>query len=292
MTIDIGQLFSRSWEVIKQRVWLLLGMYVLFFVIQIVFSGVLGVIMGGSAMAFAGVASGMDSPAGALGGLGVGFIVMMVVMYLGYFVIVFAQQCAMSALATPLRQTPFGDAIGIGFKGGLTFLLIVLLGILAYIGFVVVGMIVGFLFSVLGDIGGILVGLLFLLLIPGFIYLALRMAVLVPVVAVDRETGPILAITRTWALTRGHALSIFVIYLIMTGIALVLVAVPLLMIFGSLATIGETGDPTGAIGALLGISLLLIPLFLIYGIVSTVITACLHAAITDRYEEGVEDTFA
>ena len=291
MTIDIGQLFSRSWEVIKQRVWLLLGMYVLFFVIQIVFSGVLGVIMGGSAMAFAGVASGMDSPAGALGGLGVGFIVMMVVMYLGYFVIVFAQQCAMSALATPLRQTPFGDAIGIGFKGGLTFLLIVLLGILVYIGFVVVGMIVGFLFSVLGDIGGLVAGLLFLLL-PGFIYLALRMAVLVPVVAVDRETGPILAITRTWALTRGHALSIFVIYLIMTGIALVLFLVPILMLVGSLASIGETGDPTGAVGALLAIPLLLIPLVLVYTIVSTVITACLHAAITDRYEEGVEDTFA
>lgn len=217
---------------------------------------------------------------------------MMAVLYLGYFVIMFAQQCAMSALATPLRQTSFGVAIGIGFKGGLTFLGIVLLGILAYIAFVIAAMVVGFVFSLLGDIGGLVAGLLFLLLIPGFIYLALRMAVIVPVVAVDRETGPILAITRTWALTRGHVLSIFVISLIMTAIAVVLLAVPLLMIFGSLATIGETGDPTGAIGALLGLSLLAIPLFLILGIVSTVITACLHAAITDRYEDGVEETFA
>ena len=100
------------------------------------------------------------------------------------------------------------------------------------------------------------------------------------------------AITRTWALTRGHALSIFVIYLILSGIALVLFAVPLLMLFGSLVSIGQTGATTGAIGALMAIPLLLILMALIYGIASTVITACLHAAITDHHDEGVEVTFA
>jgi hypothetical protein len=60
-----------------------------------------------------------------------------------------------------------------------------------------------------------------------------------------------MAITRTWALTRGHALSIFVVYLILSGIAFVVFLVPILMLVGSLASIGETGDPTGAVGALL-----------------------------------------
>ena len=276
----------------KQRFWLMVGMGLLYFAIYMLFGVVAGSLLGGSMMAMTGAASGFDSPGAGLAGLGIGMILLMIVMYLGYFVILFAQQCAMTELATPLRRVRFGDALTGGLKGGLTFLGIVVLGILAYILFAIVSALLVGMMSLLGDVGAVLSVLLFLVILPLAIYVGLRLMVIVPVVAVDRVFNPITAITRSWEITRGHVLSAFVVYLVIIGVALALLVIPIVMIFGAIAGAASTGDPSAAIASAIGALLLSIPLFLLYTIASIVIVASFHAELVGPATDELEDAFA
>lgn len=291
MKVDIGRVFSNTWEMVKQRFWLLLGMIAVYFAVQMVFGIVFGGVFGGALAAMGASAGSFDDPSMMLGGLGIGMIIFLLLFYVAIFLITFAQQCSMSALASPLQNIRFGDAIGIGFKGGLTFLGIIGLLIVAYIAFAIVGAIVGFVLSFLGEAAAILIALLFF---PAIIYLGLRFAVVVPVVAVDREFNPIKALQRTWQMTSGNVLAILVVFIVVTIAAMVLMGIPFFLMFGSLAALGASGDPSaamGAVGAFVGIMLLLVPLFLIYSIVSVTVTACLHAEMSDTGTQNLEETF-
>ena len=292
MTVDIARVFSDSWSIIKQRFLVLLGMWVVFFVINIVYTIVAGGVLGGSIFALgAAASSGLDDPELLLGGLGIGAILMMILFYIGSIVIILAQQCAMSALSTPLREVQFGDAIKLGLKAGVTFIAITVLVVIAYILVAIVYGIIGVVLSLAGDIGTFLSVLLF---VPVLIYLGLRISVIVPVVAVDRTFNPITAIRRTWSMTAGKVLSILVVYLAIIAIALVLLGLPFLMMFGSAALAGATGSEGAAVaaaGTIVGGFLLLIPMFLLYSIVTIVIIACLHAQLTDTPAEEVARTF-
>ncbi len=291
MKVDIGRVFSNTWEMIKQRFWLLLGMWAVYLGIQIVFGMVFGGILGGSMFALGAGAGGLDDPA-MLGGLGIGVILLMIIFYFAYIVLMVAQQCSMTALATPMFKLRFGEAIKVGAKGGLTFLGIILAFLVAYFAFAIVaGIFVGIL-SVMGEtvagVMGVIVALLFL---PVIIFLAMRLSVLVPVVAVDRVFNPITAIQKTWAMTKGNVLAIFVIYIVVGILAMVLVALPFGMIFGSMAAIGTGGDSAGAVAAIFGSLFLFFPLFLVYSIVAITIVACLHSELSDTGTQSVEDTF-
>ncbi len=293
MAIDIARVFSQSWEMIKERWLLLLGMWLAFFVINIVYTMVGGGVIGGSMFALgAAAAGGLGDSEMLMGGLGIGGVLMLIVFYIGSIVIIFAQQCAMAALATPLRRTPFGEAIGIGLKAGVTFIAITILLGIAYLVFALAYMLVAVVLSLLGSLGAILS---VLLLIPVLLYFAVRLSVIVPVVAVDGTLNPIKAISRTWSMTSGNALPILAVYAVIIGIALILLGLPFFMMFGSLfAAEAGAGDAAAvaAVGSMIGGFFLLVPMFLIYSIIAIVINTCLHAQMTDTQTDEVAETFA
>ena len=287
MNIDIGRVFSNTWEMIKQRFWLLLGLWAVFFAVQMVFAIIFSVIMGGS---FAAAASGGGDAM--LEGLGVGAMVMIFILYIGYIMIALAQQCSMTEMASPIEKPEFGQAFTNGFKAAPTLLGLIFLLLLGYIGFAIVAAIVGAILSILGEIGG---WLMLLLIIPAALYLMARLSVIVPVVSVDKERNPFKAIGRTWNMTNGKALPIIVVFLIVIGVALLMIGIPIFVMFGSAFGAAASGDPSAAAGAVAGVIggfLLIFPLFIIYSIFSAAIISCLHAEVTDSTAEKAQETFS
>lgn len=290
--IDIGRVFSTSFAMLRERFWPLVGMWALFFVIQM--AGVvllsIGLAVVGIAGGAAGLGAGLDDLS-ALAGLGIGMIIFIVLYYAAYIVILLAQQAAMVALASPLEDPSFGGALSRGFMSALPFLAITLLLMLAYLA---IALAVG---AVLGAVGlgsetasgflGILIALLF---VPVAIYFGCRFSVLVPVVAVDQVFSPIAALRRSWALTRGKVLQIFLALLCFILISAVALGLPFGLIFGA---VFAGGDDPAALGGLAIIGfLLMFPLFIIYTIYASAFTASLHSEVTDGGAEALEEVFA
>lgn len=291
--VDIGRVFSTSFAMFRQRFWVLLGMWAVFFAIQIAASMMLGLGIGGIGMAGAAALSdgGLDDPA-AVASMGFGVIVFMVLFYGAYLVVLLAQQAAMVTLASPLEQPVFGLALRRGLKSALPFFGIAVLLLIAYIALTGVSLaIAGALAMVVGgSIGGMVGTLLIVLLL---LFLACRFAVLVPVVAVDETYNPIAAIRRSWALTQGKVLPVLLSLLGFGAITLVVLGLPIALILG--ATVGldnSTGPSAGAITVIVIAGLAMIPLLMIYTIYASAFTASLHAEVTDGGAERFEEVFA
>lgn len=288
--IDIGRVFATAWAMLRQRFWLLLGMVAVFFAIQIVASMVLGIVLAiiGGAGAL-GLAAGLEDPA-AITGMGVVVILFMVLFYGAYLVLALAQQAAMVTLASPLEDASFGTAMGRGFKSALPFFVIsVILGV----GYVALGAVVLAVAGVAGFGGGLAGGIigivLLLLFMPVAVYLGCRFVVLVPVVAVDQVFNPIAAIRRSWAVTQGRVLGIFLAVLALGVLTLVVFGIP----FGLIFTTAVSGDPgSGLTLLLLLVPFVLLPLFVIYTMFASTFMAALHSEVTGGGSERLEEVFA
>ncbi|MEM8725503.1 MAG: hypothetical protein AAGE86_08275 [Pseudomonadota bacterium] len=280
MSFDIGRVFSNTFAMVKERWGAMLGLWATFFGALILYAMVFGGLLGGSALAMGAALGGsLDSPA-ALGGMGVGFILMMVVFYIGYIAIALGQQGAMIAMASPIQTVSFGEAFTLGLKGGLSFLGVIVLLMIAYVVVLLLG---AGLAAVLGEAGAVILAILIL---PVAIYLACRMSVLVPVIVVDRVFNPIKAITQTWATTRGKVLGILLIYIGFAVLALIAIAVPFALLSGMMGAGAEPGILTIVIGFLL-----MLAIIVGFTLVSTSMVASLHAEISDTHVEDLSETF-
>lgn len=289
--IDIGRVFSTGWAMLKQRLWLLLGMWLVFLVIQLAFSTVFGLGLGGLGLAGgAALAGGIDNPA-ALLGMGAGVVFASLLFYAAYLALAFAQQGAMVVLASPLEQPSFGEALVTGGRSALTSLGLMLLLILAYLALALAGVVFTLAMGLLGDAGaGIAALLLVVLAVPAAVYIGCRLSVLIAVVAVERVFNPLAALRRCWAITRGKVPGILLVFIAFVVLAVVLLAVPLLMIVGP-SFAGGPDSAAGAGGVLVGI-LLVFPLFILYSIATSVLVAALHAEVSAGGAERLEQVFA
>lgn len=290
--IDIGRVFATGWAMLRQRFWLLLGMFAVFFAIQMVGSIVLGIVL--AVMGAAGAASlgaGLEDPA-AITGMSVGLIIFMVLFYGAYLVLVLAQQAAMVTLASPLEEPSFGGAMARGFKSALPFFGI---AVILMIGYFALSLLVFGVAGVAGfgggTAGGVVGVVMLLLFVPVIVYLGCRFAVLIPVVAVDQVFNPIAAIRRSWDVTRGRALGIFLSTLAFGVLSMVILGLPFLLIFGSM--LGSEGDPgAAAIGGMLLGALAFIPLMVVYTMFASAYAAALHSEVTGGGSERLEEVFA
>lgn len=289
--MDIGRVFATSFAMLRQRFWLLVGMWAVFFAIQLAASIVLGIGMAVLGMAgAAGMSAGIEDP-GALAGLGVGMIIFMVLFYGAYLVIVLAQQAAMVTIASPLEEPSFSGAMTRGFKSALPFFGIAVLMILGYLA------LVALMAGVLGaaSVGGgtagsaaaVVVALAFL---PLLIFFACRFSVLIPVVAVDQVFNPVAAMRRSWSVTRGKVLRIMLAFLGFFGITLLALGVPFALLFGAIFAGQDNPAAVAGIG-IIGV-LAIIPLFVIYMIFTSTFTAALHSEVTGGGAESLEEVFA
>ncbi|QIQ85562.1 glycerophosphoryl diester phosphodiesterase membrane domain-containing protein [Erythrobacter sp.] len=289
--IDIRRVFSTTFAMLRQRGLMLVGMLVLFTVGQMILSTVLGGVMGASMAGAIFAASAIEDPASLLGVGGGAFVIVALLSYVLFLLVTIAQQAAMTALATPLSQPGFGDALGAGFKSAPTLLATAVLLTVAALVAGVVWIVLAAILSLAGDAGILANVLAVLMVFPLALYLACRLAVLVPVVAVDGERGPIRAIRRSWAITEGKVLGILVVFLLATVIMIVLGLVPFLLIFAGGAMAGSDSAVAGGIGVLLG-SLLVLPVLALIGIASAALSAALHAVIGDSAQQEIEEAFA
>lgn len=284
--IDIGNVFRTMGRMLRQRFWGLVGLCAVFAAIQ--FGGLLVMGVGMAVVGAAGVAAGgagLEDPA-AFAGMGLGLVAILVVFYAAYFVIFLAQQAALVTLASPLEDASFGAAMSRGFKSAMPFFGVVVLLMVAYIA---VGALVG---GALGATGGgaMLSNVIPLLLLPVMVYFGCRFSVLIPVVAVDKVFNPVKAIRRSWQLTRGHVWRIFLSNAIYTLCAGLLLALPVVLLFGLTDSTGA--GPDAALFAVLAIMLLFLPVMCLYFMSLSAFMASLHSEVTGGGAEALEEIFA
>lgn len=289
--MDIGRVFSISFAMFRQRFWLLLGMWLVFLVIQ--FAAAIALFVGVMVMGLAGAAgfaAGLDDPA-ALTGLGIGMIAVIVVFYAAYIVILLAQQAAMVTIASPLEEPSFGGAMVRGFRSALPFFALAVLMLLGYFALALgILALVGGSAAAGGSGGGVLAALLPVLFLPVIIYLACRFAVLIPVVAVDQVFNPITALRRSWSVTRGKALAILLALIAFVLVSLVALGLPVALLFAATDAAGG-GSGAGTVLAIIG-GLLIIPLMIAYTLFASAFTASLHSEVTGGGSDRLEEVFA
>jgi membrane-anchored glycerophosphoryl diester phosphodiesterase (GDPDase) len=280
--LDIGRVFSDAFSMMRRRSLALIGIFAIFFILQILisvpFAGVVGA-MGASMSAAAGgeiFASG----------LGAGMIAAIVIFYLVYFFLTYAWFCASLSKATPLYNPDMGSALGAGARGGLTMLGVLIVLLAAYIP-------VFLLFGAMAAAGEALAALAGLLLLPAIIYLGCRLSMVMPVAAIDRVSNPLTVIRESWAMTKGNVLRILVV-LIVLFVMIILLFAPLFGVMVGMEGFadGATPDPSAIGGSIL---MLILAVFLLYigmVIIYSTIVASTHAQLTASETDDLGETFA
>jgi hypothetical protein len=280
--MGVGDIISDTFARMKERFWGLLGIWFVFLAIMLAAMVVFFMAVGGSVFALSGA---MDPEAGMGAGLTAGVVLMMVVFYVVYLLIVVAQYAAMNAVASPITNASFGDALGLGFRSSPTLLLVMVLFVIAYF---VIALVAGVIFAALAQLGtaGTVIGGIALFL--AILYLACRLAIVFPIVPVDGVRNPITAIGRSWSLTRGHALSIFLAFVVFTIIAAVLIAIVFVPSMGSIAAM-EGGDISGIGGATVFMFLGFIVVSVLIALGYSAMLSSIHARLSG--EGRVAETF-
>ena len=165
-------------------------------------------------------------------------VLMLLVQVAGYL--------AMLALLRDRSRPTVGQAIGIGLKGLLPAIGAYLLFVLATIPVVLVLILVIALLAVVaGETGSAIVGVVAALgLGVFFIYAIVRLSLWAPVIAIDKVHNPLAVLRRSWRMTKGTTLSLFVFYMLLAVVYLV-ISLVLGMIMGALALV--LGESVGLI---------------------------------------------
>ncbi len=292
MSIQLGNVFSTGFDMFGKRLLKLAGLWLVFTVLSYAVSGLALLAIGGDAYT-GGALGGLDPD---LESLGAAMIFGFGLIYLISFYIYGAQSVSMASMASRLTAGNFGQSFTAGFTGGLTMLGVFILLIIATI---VITLPVTMLSAAAGSVSGALGGIFaFLLFILGF-YLACRISMIFPVVGVEEERNPITVIVRSWKMTKGNVLPIFLILLIIGAVTMVLFFV-IVLIFGvvmagTMASIGDGFDPSnlGASIGLLGVFLLVF--LALAGLFSSLISAifsAVHSEISTIEDDVIHDTFS
>ena len=137
-------------------------------------------------------------------------------------------------------------------------------------------------------------GLFGLIAFIAFVWLFCRLAVTLPVIAVEGERSPVAALRRSWRMTKGHALLIFVAYLLFAIVIGGILLVLFLVMGGSAAAmIGMgSGDPSPtSLGV--GIVVFFLVAMLVVALLAMIASsfmAALHADLADDRE--LAETFS
>ena len=187
---------------------------------------------------------------------------------------------ALLALLRDRRRPTVGEAISAALRGLLPAVGTVL--VLA-IAFTMVVIAAALLMALLGAGGA--AALLGIVLMPALVWLLVRVSLWQPVIAIDRVANPIRVIGRSWALTRGNGLRLFVFYLllfiayIVVSIVIGLVASGLLLALGETAALIVGAIVSGLIGT-------------VAAVIFVAVLAAVHRQLAGQPATEVRDTSA
>lgn len=206
--------------------------------------------------------------------------------YLLNFAISLTGYAAMCALCSDRTAHTIGTALGAGVRAMPSlFAAWILLGIgMFVIGLVMMLAISGIIYagqSVLMNVAAVIA------VFAVFAYLFAKVSLILPVAAIDEVRNPFLLIGRSWTLTSGASLKIFVLYvLVMIVLALTMGATFLAMIGmpqpGQMPSFGSIGGMV-AVMIVLGFA---IQIFMV------ALSAAIHRQVAGTSSEAVVGTFA
>jgi hypothetical protein len=139
------------------------------------------------------------------------------------------------ALLRDHNRPTVGEAIKIGLIG-------LLPAIGAYIVLVLgLGFVAALLAVVAGVTGNAAVGFIVVLaIIAGVVYVLVKVSLSGPVIAIDKVYNPVKILTRSWRLTKGNSVRLFLFYLLLFVTYVVIVAVASGIVAVLLALLGES----------------------------------------------------
>lgn len=282
MQFSASRAFTEAFQLLGARFGMLVGIWLVFFV------GIIAVIA-----AFGGVFfSMMQMSMGAGGGLtpgqnplaNMGFS--MVIFYILYFLVIFAQQIALSRASTGRPEDSFGVALGAGLRGALPMCGVLLIYLIAGIGGgIVVGLLFAGVFAATQSAAvSFLLGLLMLL---AFFYLFARLSLVLPIVAIGEVRNPLAVIGRAWKLTAGNSVKIALTW------ALVLIAMTVLYFVVFMVTVGfpTPGTVPGPISSI-GFIIAMIVMGLSVGLYMVTLTTALYDQLSPSSVAETAHTFA
>lgn len=123
-----------------------------------------------------------------------------------------------------------------------------------------------------------------LLLLPVTIYIGVKLSLTSAVVVIERQMNPIAALKRSWQLTKGNTLAIFLFYLLLVIAAMVIGLVVALTLGLVLALLGERIQLVGNAAVLSG-------LIAGYYALSYAVTAAIHTQLAGPQGEVIARTF-
>lgn len=276
-----GRALSEAFEIFKAR-------FVPMAILTIGYYVALGLVFGTIGMAmlaplFASAASGEPAdPAALTAGMGGGVFLL----YLVIYALNFWQQGAMCRLTSDRHGGSLGDAIAAGLRSVLPLFGVAIIAFVVLMaGGLVVGLIVGFAAA---GAESPAIGFIFgLIAIIGFIYLAMRLSMLLPAIAIEEVRNPLTAMSRSWAMTKGHVLKLLLVFLVMTAV-MALLGITLVLL-----TIGmpSPGAVPGT-GGLIGLVIAMVVLALTIGIYFMALVGAIHRQLGGESVAEVEATFA
>lgn len=287
MALNGARVFSESLRISRERFGSLLGIVAVFIVIQIVISGIMAIVMGGAMIAgMAGMSPQADLAS--MAGFGAGAILGIVIFYIVYILIAFAQYGSLSAMASPLQRLSFGDALSAGLRSSPTTLGVAILSMIAYVVVAFVfGLALAMLATVLGSAGSVVSLVIF---VGALVYFASRLVPIMPVIAVEGVRNPVTALTRSWSLTKGHTLKIVLLNGAFIVVALLLLGLAFVPFFSSIQGAQATGTAPdiGNMFITFGLALVAGVILMIFG---SAFQAVIHAELAGHAGEDLALTF-
>lgn len=127
-------------------------------------------------------------------------------------------------------------------------------------------------------------GIVSFLLLPVTIYIAVKLSLASAVIVIENQINPIAALQRSWQLTKGNSLQIFVFYLLLLVAAFVIGLIAALTVGLVLALLGDRVQ-------LVGNAFVLSALVAGYYAVSYAVTAAIYRQLAGRSSGDVATTF-
>lgn len=288
MEVTTGAILSRMFAMVRERFAALVGLWLVYTVAVFGVGIVLSLVMGASMMAGGGMLAGTDPNESGLLAMGIGFIAMMVVMYLVYVLIYLASYASLAHMASPLVQPDFGTSLTAGLRAALPLLgAALLLGI----GYLVVFGLFAALAALGGpDAGGALGVVLILLVVPVALYLGCRLSIQFPLAAVEGLRNPVTIIARSWRLTSGSVLSILGAVLVYIVVVIVLFLLAFVPVLGSISLAGSGAAEPG-IGVMIYTIFAMLAVLVLVTITGAALQSAIHASVSDATGDRFADTF-
>lgn len=269
---------SEAFELFKSRFGPMLAVSLLYYVLLGVVFALFGASLFGQIMAVNGGAN----PAAIGAGMGFGIFVL----YLAIYGLQFFHQAALVRLCSDRHEPSLGEAISIGLRcvptlfGVAILMVVALFAIVIAISLLAAG-------TMMGTRGGALTALVPLVLLIGLGYLAMRLSMILPVIANEDERNPITAIRRSWALTRGSAFKLFLLFVLV----LIVMGVIAMVLFSLTLGFPQAGAVPAASG-MIGFFIAMVLFGLSLGIYFIALIAAIHRQLASPAVTAIEETFA